>query len=371
MTGTTMNVDTVNDDGLWKAVAGRDARADGLFVYAVTTTRVYCRPSCASRRPRRDHVRFFPAPAMAEGAGYRACRRCRPDVAQGDAGVAPALARVRQACEAVARRPAGRWTAGALARAGGVSRVQLQRAFRGVLGVSPREYVAACRHRQFLAALRNGHRVTDAIYEAGYGSPSRVYGSIHLPGMTPATYGRGGRGAAIRWLTTASPVGRILVAATARGLCAVRVGSNDEDLRKSLRDEFPLAEIDTRPSASLAPLANAARAVAEARPVPADLPLDIRGTAFQWRVWRALTRIPAGQTRSYAEVARSMGRPTAVRAVARACATNPIALVVPCHRVVSSSGRTGGYRWGAETKAKLIAAEQRQGSADSHGTERP
>jgi AraC family transcriptional regulator, regulatory protein of adaptative response / methylated-DNA-[protein]-cysteine methyltransferase len=352
-------VSAVSNDGLWRAVADRDPRADGLFVYGVTSTGVYCRPSCASRRPRRDRVVFFPAPAMAARAGYRPCRRCRPDQAAAGSVATPALDRVRRACEQVARRPGAHWTVGALARTGGISRVQLQRAFRGVLGLSPREYVAACRHRHFLAALRNGHGVTDAIYAAGYGSPSRVYGSIRLPGMTPATYGRGGRGAAIRWLTTSSPVGRILVAATARGLCAVRVGSSDDELRRSLSEEFPLAEIDERPSASLVPLAHAARAVAEAKPVPADLPLDIRGTAFQWRVWRALTRIPVGQTRSYAEVARAIGQPSAARAVARACATNPVALVVPCHRVVPGAGGVGGYRWGAGTKAKLLAAEKR------------
>lgn len=350
---------TAKNDGLWNAVAGRDARADGLFVYGVTSTGVYCRPSCASRRPRRDRVVFFPAPAMAASAGYRPCRRCRPDAASTGAAVTPALDRVRRACELVARRPGASWTIGALARAGGTSRVQLQRAFRGVLGLSPREYVAACRHRRFLTALRNAHGVTNAIYEAGYGSPSRVYGSIRLPGMTPATYGRGGRGASIRWMITPSPVGRILVAATTRGLCAVRVGSNDDELRRSLVEEFPLAEIDDRPSASLRPLAKAARAVAEAKPVPAELPLDIRGTAFQWRVWRALTRIPIGETRSYAEVARTIGQPSAARAVARACATNPVALVVPCHRVVPGAGGVGGYRWGARTKAKLIEAERR------------
>jgi AraC family transcriptional regulator of adaptative response/methylated-DNA-[protein]-cysteine methyltransferase len=342
-------------EGLWNATLNRDASADGLFVYAVQSTRIYCRPSCPSRKPRRDRVEFFPAAAMAEARGYRACRRCRPNV---DRAGDVSIARVRRACDAVARRPDAPWTSDRVARAGGTSVVQLQRAFRGVLGLSPRDYVAACRHRRFLDTLRNGHSVTEAIYEAGYGSPSRVYGGIHLPGMTPATYGRGGQGAIIHWTTAASPIGRIMVAATERGLCFVQVGANDRDLVARLRKEFPLAGIDARASSTLGPLLEAARAVAGAAPLPRELPLDIRGTAFQWRVWRALTRIPRGETRSYAAVAAAIGRPSAVRAVARACATNPIALVVPCHRVVSTNGDLSGYRWGRGVKQALLEAEK-------------
>jgi AraC family transcriptional regulator of adaptative response/methylated-DNA-[protein]-cysteine methyltransferase len=354
--GRSVHHDAMNTthDGLWRAVSDRDSTADGLFVYAVRSTKIFCRPSCPSRKPRRDRVEFFPTPAMAESRGYRACRRCRP---LDPVAAAPAADRVRRACEAVARRPEARWANGSLARVSGASVPQLQRAFRGLLGVSPRDYVAACRHRRFLDSLRNGHRVTDAVYEAGYGSPSRVYGAIRLPGMTPATYGRGGAGARIEWTTTSSPVGRILVAATARGLSFVGVGRTDAALLDALGREFPHADIDVRSSGSLAPLARAARAVAEAKAVPETLPLDIRGTAFQWRVWRALTRIPRGETRSYAAVAAAIGRPNAVRAVARACATNPIALVVPCHRVVGTDGETGGYRWGAGKKRTLLRIE--------------
>ena len=350
------DVMNTNVEGLWRAVSARDAAADGLFVYAVSSTKIYCRPSCASRRPRRERVEFFPTPAMAEQRGYRACRRCRPS---DGATSAPASDRVRRACDAVARRPDARWPNARLARVSGASVPQLQRAFRGILGVSPRDYVAACRQRRFLASLRNGHRVTEAIYDAGYGSPSRVYGAIQLQGMTPATYGRGGAGAAISWTTVASPVGRILVAATSRGLCFVEVGSSDEALIKALRDEFPQAEIGDAPSSSLAPLARAALAVASATAVPSNIPTDIRGTAFQWRVWRALTRIPRGETRSYAQVASAIGEPKAVRAVASACAKNPIALVVPCHRVIGADGKPGGYRWGAEVKRKLLRREGR------------
>ena len=345
----------MTDSGLWHAVAARDASADGCFVYAVTSTGIYCRPSCPSRRPRRDRVEFYPTPAMAAASGYRPCRRCRPDA---PAALSPRTAGVRRVCDAVGRRPEARWTSAALARAGGTSVPRMQRAFRATLGLAPRDFVAACRRRRFLDALREGARVTDAIYEAGYGSPSRVYGAFALPGMTPATYGRGGRGAAIRWTTTASPVGRVLVAATDRGLCFVEVGETDEALVRQLRREFPAADIAEAASSDLAPFVEAARQVTSAGPLARSLPVDIRGTAFQWRVWQALTRIPRGETRSYAEVARAIGHPSATRAVAAACARNPLALVVPCHRVVRADGETGGYRWGGRVKQALIAGER-------------
>jgi AraC family transcriptional regulator, regulatory protein of adaptative response / methylated-DNA-[protein]-cysteine methyltransferase len=202
--------------------------------------------------------------------------------------------------------------------------------------------------------------VTEAIYEAGYGSPSRVYGALNLPGMTPATYGRGGLGARIRWAIAASPVGRVLVAATERGLCFVELGSTDRELAAALASEFPNAAIEERPSRTMEPFVDAALAVAKATNIPKDVPVDIRGTAFQWRVWRALTQIPRGETRSYSDVAAGIGRPSAVRAVARACATNPISLVVPCHRVVGKDGGVTGYRWGVDVKKALLAKEKQR-----------
>ena len=342
-------------EGLWKAVTERDTHADGLFVYAVKSTGIFCRPSCASRKPRREGVDFFPAAEMAVAGGYRPCRRCRPDEHHDGP---PSLGRVRRVCAALATRPDAPWTTARLARVAGTSAVQLQRAFRDVLGLSPRDYVAACRRRRFLETLRNGHSVTDAVYEAGYGSPSRVYDAVRLPGMTPATYGRGGRGAVIHWTTADSAVGRIMVAATDRGLCFVQVGRTDADLVEALRREYPLAVVDARPSPALAPMIDAARAVAEAKPVAPDIPVDIRGTAFQWRVWRALTKIPRGETRSYTQVAEAIGRPSAVRAVAHACATNNLALVVPCHRVLRTDGHLGGYRWGLDVKKALLQKER-------------
>ena len=224
--------------------------------------------------------------------------------------------------------------------------------------MSPRDFITASKRRRFLNTLRKRANVTEAIYEAGYGSPSRVYDAIRLPGMTPASYGRGGKGAHIQWAATDSRIGRIMVASTDRGLCFVQVGDDDRDLVAMLRQEFPLAEIDLGPSASLSPLVQAARAVADAKPLPADLPVDIRGTAFQWRVWRALTRIPRGRTLSYSDVAQAIGQPSAVRAVARACATNPLALVVPCHRVVGRDGSLTGYRWGVGVKKRLLDTEK-------------
>lgn len=263
---------------------------------------------------------------------------------------------VRATCAAVLARPAVAWTSARLAKAGGTTPVRLQRAFREVLGLSPRDYVVACRRQRFLDAVKTGGRVTDAIYNAGFGSPSRVYDAIRLPGMTPATYGRGGKGANIRWLAGASAIGSVMVAATERGLCFVQVGEPQE-MRRALSREFPLAAIAERPARALQPLLAAALAVASAKPLPAELPVDIRGTAFQWRVWRALTRIPRGQTRSYSDIARAIGSPSSIRAVARACATNPVALVVPCHRVVRADGEAGGYRWGITVKRQLLRKE--------------
>jgi AraC family transcriptional regulator, regulatory protein of adaptative response / methylated-DNA-[protein]-cysteine methyltransferase len=267
---------------------------------------------------------------------------------------------VQRVCQAVSNRPEGPWTSAALASLAGATPVQLQRAFRSVLGISPRDFIAASKRRRFLNALKTNTTVTTAIYDSGYGSPSRVYEAIRLPGMTPATYGRGGQGARIGWMAGESPVGRIMVAATDRGLCFVQIGREDAALLALLRDEFPLAQIDEQPSARLQPLFEAARAIAEVQPLPENLPVDIRGTAFQWRVWRALTKIPRGETRSYSQVARAIGRPSAVRAVARACATNPLSLVVPCHRVVGASGSLTGYRWGVDVKKRLLERERQK-----------
>jgi len=266
---------------------------------------------------------------------------------------------VARVCKAVDAAPDERWSVARMARAGGGSIAQVQRAFKEKLGVSPRDFAAACRQRIFRGALRAGAPVTRAVYEAGYGSASRVYGALHLAAMTPATYGRGGAGASIDWLAVRSSLGWIVVASTQRGVCFVELGPQVSDLIDTLRAEFPFATIATKPSPALRRLAAAARAAAEARPWSADLSVDIQGTAFQWRVWRALTKIPRGETRSYADVARELGKPSSVRAVARACATNPLALLVPCHRVIGSDGELRGYRWGLDAKKEILGRERR------------
>jgi AraC family transcriptional regulator of adaptative response/methylated-DNA-[protein]-cysteine methyltransferase len=345
----------------WRAVLSRDQRADGVFVYAVRSTGIYCHPSCPSRKPARDRVEFFAAPAMAVARGYRACKRCRPDrIGAGS----PVAGRVAAACRAIAADPARRWSLTQIARAAGGSVVQVQRASRSLVGITPHEYVLACRRQRFMRSLRSGQSVTDATFSAGFGSSSRMYSAVRLPGMRPSTYGQGGRGATIEWTITASPVGRILVAATSAGVCFVEIGDTDSGLLSSLHDEFPRAAIAASRSSRLAPYAATARAIAAGERPPDSVPVDIRGTAFQWKVWRALTDIPGGRTKTYAELAKAVGKPLAVRAVARACATNPLSLVIPCHRVIGSDGTLRGYRWGIEVKRALLAAERPVGSQE-------
>jgi len=328
----------------WQAVLARDRRFDGAFVYAVRSTGIYCRPSCASRRPRRTQVTFFPIPEAAERAGYRACRRCHPaDVTGGD----PAIALVREAARAMA----------AGARPHGDVR-RLTRAFKRVLGVTPRAYAEARRIDRFKQELKRRKHVSPALYEAGYGSSSRVYERTDAQlGMTPATYARGGNGVGIAYITVATALGRLLVAATERGVCRVALADNAGILEQDLLAEFPNARVVEDKSGKLHGWVTAILAYLEGREPDLDLPLDIRATAFQRRVWQELQKIPFGQTRTYADVARRLGQPTAARAVAQACANNPAALVIPCHRVVRANGDQGGYRWGVERKQRLLEME--------------
>lgn len=342
-----------SDDVRWTRVLGRDRSADGVFYYAVTSTGVFCRPSCPSRRPRRDRVRFFDNTTAASAAGFRACLRCRPTDLSAD-GITGAIARVAAYLDAHADESVSLPQLGRLAN---LSPSHLQRRFKEEVGLSPREYQAARRADRFRRELRAGKDVTTAIYEAGYGSPSRVYEAAPTgKGLSPAAYRRGGEGLEVGYAIVPSPLGRLLVAATAAGVCSVKLGDRDESLEIDLANEFPAARIvgkDAIPSAWLNAIVARIGKAGKGR----DLPLDVKGTAFQWRVWRALQEIPFGETRTYSDVARSVGAPSAVRAVARACATNPVALVVPCHRVVPKNGSVGGYRWGAERKKKLLALE--------------
>jgi len=340
----------------WRIVLDRDRRYDGAFVYAVRSTGIYCRPSCPSRRPRREQVAFFPVPEAAELAGFRACRRCRPGAA---AAPDPRVPLVRTACRLIDAHPDAPADLAALSGRIGVTPHHLLRAFRRVLGISPRQYRDARRLDHFKTELRSRRGVSPALYQAGYGSPSRVYERAQAQlGMTPAAYSRGAPGARITYTVVASPLGRLLVATTARGICRVSLGDDGGRLEGDLRAEFPAAHL--RRDRGRGPLESAVGAILrylDGRVEPLDLPLDVRATAFQRRVFEALQRIPYGRTRSYTEVARAIGRPAAIRAVARACGTNPAALVIPCHRVVRQDGGVGGYRWGIERKQTLLKKE--------------
>ena len=339
-------VTKIDPDEAWRQLIGRDPAA--RFLYAVTTTGVFCRPDCKSRMPLRANVRFFPTVKAAQAAGFRPCQRCRP-TASGNV-----LDGVRAFIERNLDRPV---KLAELGRVAGTSPFTVQRAFKEAMGVSPLEYQRALRAGKLRSALKQGESVTDAIYEAGFGSASRAYEGAQL-GMTPARFAAGGRGEEIGFTTAETRFGWLVVGATDRGLCWLALGNSTEEAEASLREEFPAATL--RRDESLAKLVDGALdTVGGSGDVPV-LPLDLRGTAFQLRVWQALRAIPRGETRSYSELAREMGDPKATRAVARACATNRVALVVPCHRVVGVSGSLTGYRWGVERKRMLLEAESRK-----------
>ena len=341
-------------DPRWDAVLARDPRDD--FVYAVRTTRVYCRPSCPSRRPRPENVTFFRLGAEAERHGFRACRRCRPD----RSGADPRTARVEATCRTLAACVGVTPALDALAAQVGTTPDMLRRDFRRVLGVSPKQYADALRVERLRAELRDGRDVTGALYSAGYGSSSRLYEQSDARlGMTPASYGAGGAGATVAFTTSASPLGRLVVATTERGLCWIALGPDDAALEQRLRSELPAADIARDDSGLTSAVGEVLRRIGGE--VPAiDLSVDVRGTAFQQRVWHELRRIPRGETRSYGEVAEAVGAPGGARAVGQACGRNPVAIVVPCHRVVQASGALGGYAWGLDAKRQLLEREQAQ-----------
>jgi AraC family transcriptional regulator of adaptative response/methylated-DNA-[protein]-cysteine methyltransferase len=336
----------------WRQVLARDPAA--RFFYAVSTTGVFCRPSCASRRPLKANIRFFRSPAEALAAGFRPCQRCKPTTAQ-----ASPLSTIRTHIEANLDRPV---PLAELGRLVGLSPFTVQRLFKQGMGASPLEYQRALRAASLRNALKQGVSVTNAIYEAGFGSSSRAYEGAAL-GMTPARFAAGGKGERIAYTTARSPFGWLVVGATERGLCWLALAGTSAEAETSLREEFPLATL--RRDASLSAMVDAAVAVVTgqtgtpAKKAAPRLPLDLRGTAFQLRVWQALREIPRGQTKTYSQLARELGNPNATRAVARACATNRVSIVVPCHRVVGVSGSLTGYRWGVERKRQLLAAERR------------
>ena len=349
----------------WQAVLKRDSSRDGAFVFAVASTGVFCRPSCPSRRPRRENVQFFEHAAAAEQAGYRACLRCRPKAVDGN----PQAALVRAVCRYIEQHITDlhvedRLTLGGLAREFKRSPFHLQRTFKAALGVSPKAYIDACRLRQVKQNLQAGHDVTTSLYAAGYGSSSRLYERTAAQmGMTPEKYRRGAVAAVVRFTIASSPLGRMLIAATDKGICAIQFADSEAALQQGLMREFPFA-VRRRDDAALAEWTASLRQLIQGQEEhpSSSLPLDIRATAFQRRVWECLQKIPRGETRSYSAVAKKIGMPTATRAVARACATNPVAIVIPCHRVVRQDGVSGGYRWGMERKEKLLALEKEAGA---------
>jgi AraC family transcriptional regulator of adaptative response/methylated-DNA-[protein]-cysteine methyltransferase len=339
----------------WEATQQRDTRMDGFFYYAVTSSGVYCRPSCPSRRPRRENVLFFRDRLEAERAGFRACLRCRPADPSSANPQAELVRRICRHIEANLDRPL---TLEALGRAVRLSPFHLQRTFKGLTGITPRAYADACRLETLKRGLRRGDSVTRAMVDAGYSSSSRLYERTGSQlGMPPADYRKGGAGASIRYGVVESPLGLILIAATPKGICCIRFGDSRGELEAGLRKEFHQARIESDDAAMAGWAAQLGDHLA-GRLEQLDLPLDIRATAFQRLVWEHLRSIPRGKTESYSEVAAAIGRPTAVRAVARACAANPVALAIPCHRVVREDGSVSGYRWGVDRKQKLLEQEK-------------
>src|SRR5436305_4069094 len=353
--GRAAVVSDLTPERRWRIVLARDRRYDGAFVYAVQSTGIYCRPSCPSRRQRRAQVACFPAPGAAELAGFRPCRRCRPGEA---AAAVPGVPLVRAVCRLIDAHPDRPASLALLSAQAGVTSHRLLRTFRRVLGISPRQYRDARRLDRFKTELRARGRVSPALYEAGYGSTSRVYERAHAQlGMTPATYSRGAPGTRIAFAIVPCAFGRLLVATTARGICRISLGSGAKALAAGLRAEFPAAEL-RRDRSALAASVGALLRYLDGRPEPLDLPLDVRATAFQRRVWEALRRIPYGATRSYAVTARAIRAPSATPTLARAVAADPVALVIPCHRVVRADGGLGRYRWGVARKRSLLEQER-------------
>lgn len=339
-------------DKYWRATLDRDRRADGDFVLAVRSTHIYCRPSCPARRPLRRNVTFFRTREEAERQGYRPCLRCRPNE------VAAASALVARAAKYLVKNDEESLRLLRIAKDLNTTPATLRRAFRQVTGLAPRQLAEALRIKRFKSLLRSGTNITDALYETGYGSSSRVYERSNTQlGMTPATYQKGGKGMKLEYTIAASPVGKVLVAATERGVSAVYLGDAERKLLAELREEYPHAEISPAAGATRSWVREIVQRI-EGKPAQEELPLDLQATAFQRRVWQELQKIPRGTTKTYSQVARALGRPKAVRAVARACATNPVSVVVPCHRVVRENGSLAGYRWGLTRKERLLATER-------------
>ncbi len=350
---------------MWNAVLSRDSSFDGQFVYAVRSTGIYCRPTCPSRRPRPSQAVYFAAPNEARSAGYRPCRRCRPDL-NGEA--AELVPRACEYIDAYTLDHDSHPTMTELSNALHVPESRLIRLFKKETGLTPSQYGRGRRLERFKAMVKEGENVTEAMYQAGYGSSSRLYEDAGRQiGMTPASYRKGGAGAVIGYIVADSALGDLLVAGTSIGVCAVKLGDDADALERELKDEFPAADIlrvgphdKGAENESLLAWVKAIQEYLEGSQLNVDLPLDVLATIFQWRVWRKLQSIPAGETRTYQQLAEEMEQPAASRAVGRACATNPVAPIVPCHRAVRKDGGLAGYRWGLHRKEALLEMERRQ-----------
>jgi AraC family transcriptional regulator of adaptative response/methylated-DNA-[protein]-cysteine methyltransferase len=350
----------MNETVAWESVLNRDASVDDRLLYGVTTTGIYCRPSCPSRRPKRDNVAFFSSVEAAERAGFRACQRCRPNRAKSPH---PAVERARKYIDSrIADLGDERITLDLLGAESGMSPSHLQRKFKESFGLSPAQYIRARKSERLKGELKRGETVSRATFGAGYGSSSRVYeGADASLGMTPATYRRGGLGMHIEYVVAPTSIGSLMVAATERGVCAVMLGDSATLLESALSKEYPAAATRARVNPASSRLGAWVSEIVkglEGGSWRADVPIDVQASAFRWKVWHELQKIPFGETRTYSEIAEEIGAPKAVRAVASACAKNPVALVVPCHRVVRQTGELGGYRWGIERKRMLLDKER-------------
>ena len=345
---------TMSEEEMWCAVEERDLKADGRFVFSVLTTRIYCRPSCPGKRPKRENVVFYPNPKEAEDAGFRPCIRCSPQAID-----PPQLAWVKKACEYIRKNFEKKTSLKNLSDETGISMYHLQRTFKHIIGLSPRQYQETCRIDRLKMILREGKPVIRAVYDVGYGSTSWLYSNSKVKlGMTPSTYRNSGKDMLIKYRIVDSPLGKLLVARTKHGVCYIGLWNREVELEEALRKEYQFAEmirengkLDTWTNEVLDYLSGRVRYLG-------DIPTDIAGTGFQVRVWKALQAIPWGSTRTYDDVAKSIGHPTAARAVGKACATNPISLLIPCHRLIGKNGELHGYRWGLERKKMLLEIEK-------------
>src|SRR2546423_10438620 len=348
-----LKMKSVIEDSRWQAVLGRDGASDGKFVFAVSSTGVYCRPSCPSKRPRRENVTFFPRPQEAETAGFRACLRCRPKAIVGN----PRQELIKSVCRYIELHLDEPVTLVRLGAEFQQSPFHLQRTFKAVLGITPKEYADSCRMRGFRQKLKAGHSVTRAMHDAGYSSTSRLYSRTSSElGMEPAKYRRGAIATPIRYSFTESPIGRMLIAATDKGICSIQFADSEEELEQGLKQEFPFA-LRRRDDDGMANLAGQVAQRMSGAESSTSLPLDIQATAFQRRVWSHLQSIAFGKTQSYSQVAKAIRRPSAARAVCRASRAQPVAIAIPCHRVLRSNGDLGGYRWGMGRKKALLEIE--------------